>query len=343
VQFGPTSIEDIAVVPNSAVPGATVELQRRNLFGAGLNVGAGAFWAVNQYRIRGTAQTFTFLGRFLQTTATAEIVQQDLVRSGDTEYLARTNRLIVEQRLRRGKARRLEFAYGFEIDSAEVELLKPVRLASDTARIAALETTLTYDTRDNPFNPGRGLFHSSRLEVAPSTWLSDIKFGRYQLQQFAYLPLGRLLFASGLRFGTLDVNYEEKLVGLLLRFTTGGATTVRGYAQDSLLPEESLGLERCLNVDPAYRTACGGTLLLVLNEEVRFPIYRWFGGVAFIDAGNTFEGFEQFSLDGLKVGMGVGLRLNTPVLVIRLDVGFPIPREPSGPLNRWYIGIGHAF
>ena len=37
--------------------------------------------------------------------------------------------------------------------------------------------------------------------------------------------------------------------------------------------------------------------------------------------------------DRTEVGMGVGLRLNTPVLVIRLDVGFPIPREPSGPLD----------
>jgi outer membrane protein insertion porin family len=343
VQFGPTNIEDIAVVQNSAVPGATVELQRRNLFGAGLNVGVGGFWAVNQYRIRATAQTFTFLGRFLQTTATAETVQQDLLTSGNLEYLARSNRLIVEQRLRRGKTRRLEFAYGFEIDAAEVELLEPVRVASEKATISALESTLTWDTRDNPFNPGRGLFHSSRVEVSPGSWLSDIAFGRYQLQQFAYVPAGRLLFASGLRFGSLDVNDETQLVGLLLRFTTGGATTVRGYEQDSLVPEEYLGLERCLAGNNADRITCGGKVMLVFNEELRFPIYRWFGGVVFVDAGNTFEGLRQFSFDDLKVGAGVGLRLNTPVLVIRLDVGFPIPREPSGPLNRWYIGIGQAF
>jgi len=96
------------------------------------------------------------------------------------------------------------------------------------------------------------------------------------------------------------------------------------------VPEEYQGFERCLTGSSVDRIACGGKVLLVLNEEVRFPIYRWFGGVAFVDAGNTFEGLQQFSLSGLKVGMGVGLRLNTPVLVIRLDVGFPIPREASG-------------
>ncbi len=33
----------------------------------------------------------------------------------------------------------------------------------------------------------------------------------------------------------------------------------------------------------------GGDRLLILNQEVRFPIYRWMNGVAFADAGNIFD------------------------------------------------------
>ena len=33
----------------------------------------------------------------------------------------------------------------------------------------------------------------------------------------------------------------------------------------------------------------GGDRLVILNQEVRFPIYRWVNGVVFADAGNIFD------------------------------------------------------
>ena len=45
------------------------------------------------------------------------------------------------------------------------------------------------------------------------------------------------------------------------RFTAGGATTVRGFEQDSLGP-----------VDPINGTAIGGEGLVVYNQELRFPV-----------------------------------------------------------------------
>jgi outer membrane translocation and assembly module TamA len=83
--------------------------------------------------------------------------------------------------------------------------------------------------------------------------------------------------------------------------------------------------------------------MLILNEEVRFPIYRWFRGVGFVDAGNVFESVGELSFTDLKVGVGLGLRLDTPFALFRLDYGVPVSREPDQPRARWFFSIGQMF
>ena len=114
---------------------------------------------------------------------------------------------------------------------------------------------------------------------------------------------------------------------------------MRGYSEDSLGPRDVDGLP------------LGGEALLVLNQEVRFPIYRWVNGVSFIDAGNILGNDEAFSWSEVKIGYGVGLRFDTPVGMLRVDFGIPGStlstrvrpgaQQPQG--GRWYFGIGHIF
>jgi translocation and assembly module TamA len=84
-------------------------------------------------------------------------------------------------------------------------------------------------------------------------------------------------------------------------------------------------------------------VLLVFNEEVRVPLTRRFGVVGFVDAGNTFTGLDTVTLSGLKVGVGSGLRFDTPVALLRFDVGVPLPRLAASPRLRWYVSVGQAF
>jgi outer membrane protein assembly complex protein YaeT len=331
VQFGPSTIEDITTSRDDAKPGATLDLQRRNLYGQGITVGGGGVWSGEQYRLRATASAATLRGRFVSTTFTIEKANQDRSPDGVVNLVDRSAGAVLEQRWKFGRVRRVEFAYGFEIDRRRVEFQSPDSTLPLRARFAGLNTTFTYDTRDNQFNARKGLFHSSRVESGAGLWLSDIAFGRYQVQQFAYLPVGRLTLASGVRFGALDIDNESEPASLILFFKTGGSTTVRGYETDSLTPAYVLGL-------PA-----GGKVLLVLNQEVRIPIKGRFGMVGFFDAGNTFTGLDTLSFGGLKVGAGLGVRLDTPFAVLRLDAGFPVPSLPAGPRARFHFSIGQAF
>ena len=98
-----------------------------------------------------------------------------------------------------------------------------------------------------------------------------------------------------------------------------------------LTPEIIEGLDR------------GGDVLVVLNQEARVRLTPWFGVTGFLDAGNAFERWQDVSWSSLKVGIGAGLRVTTPLGVVRLDLGFPRPRPANHPSAIWYFSFGHAF
>jgi outer membrane protein assembly factor BamA len=87
----------------------------------------------------------------------------------------------------------------------------------------------------------------------------------------------------------------------------------------------------------------GGTSLLVLNEELRFPLFGRVSAAAFADAGNTFTAERGIVLGDLAVGLGVGLRIRTPLAPVRLDLGFPVPRRSGESSYRWHFSIGQIF
>jgi translocation and assembly module TamA len=102
---------------------------------------------------------------------------------------------------------------------------------------------------------------------------------------------------------------------------------VRGYAEEAVGPKNVGG------------RPLGGNAQLILNQEVRAPIRGWLKGVVFVDAGNVFTSNRDISFGDLQVGYGVGLRLDTPFSLLRIDLGIPA----SGGARRWYFGIGQVF
>jgi outer membrane protein assembly factor BamA/autotransporter translocation and assembly factor TamB len=203
------------------------------------------------------------------------------------------------------------------------------------ANLARLSAATVLDRRDDPLAPRKGTFSSLSWDYS-SLWLgSDVVNRKLLFQQYAFFPLGsRLVMASrgqaGFVFGPDDLLPSD-------RFRAGGATTVRGYGEDSLGPRNAAGI-------PA-----GGETLLILNGEARIAIHKWVNGVMFVDAGNIFGKDEQFNWTELRIGYGVGLRFNSPVGVLRVDFGIPrtdisATRQANSIRDgRWYFGFGHIF
>jgi outer membrane protein assembly factor BamA len=226
----------------------------------------------------------------------------------------------------------VSYGYQFERNHSYDPLRDPddVFALDVTTRAARLTSTVVSDFRDDPFNATRGLFHSSAFEYAPSALGSDLRFIKYYLQQFVYRPLAPgVISASAFRLGA-GRGFGQNLLRSE-RFYAGGANTVRGYAENSFGEHDFFG-------DPA-----GGQAQLVLNQELRFPIFRWVRGVGFLDAGNVFDRAADLSFGNLRVGAGAGLRVSTPVGLFRLDLGVPVSRDDAPRTLRWHVTFGQMF
>ena len=83
--------------------------------------------------------------------------------------------------------------------------------------------------------------------------------------------------------------------------------------------------------------------MLVLNNEMRFPLVSIVDGVVFADIGNVYLRLSDFSLSNLRESAGAGLRLRTPWFLLRADYGVLLDRREQEPRSRFYFSIGQAF
>jgi len=200
-----------------------------------------------------------------------------------------------------------------------------------TVNIARFTTGGVIDRRNDPFNPTRGWFTASTLELSTPSIGSDLRFLKDFTQYSQFFAVGRgVVVASAARLG-LARTFEGEVLIPSERFYAGGASSVRGYLEDSLGAQSALG------------GAEGGSALVVLNGELRFPIYRWLRGVGFVDAGNVYPSVRDISFTALQVGVGAGARIDTPFGLVRFDLGVPANPRSIDPHWRFHFGFGHAF
>ena len=89
--------------------------------------------------------------------------------------------------------------------------------------------------------------------------------------------------------------------------------------------------------------AKGGGGVAVFNQEIRFPLWWRFRGVAFYDAGNAFETASDISFSDLRQSAGAGLRFELPFGLVRLDWAAVIDPLPGETPWRLLFSLGDAF
>jgi outer membrane protein assembly factor BamA/autotransporter translocation and assembly factor TamB len=236
------------------------------------------------------------------------------------------------------------WSYGYRFERSRnwsPDLAQPV--PSPFTRVSPFTSTLTRETRDEVLDATQGSFLSQAVSVSPH-WLGADSYIKYFGQYFRYFPLQpprrkpftneivrpRLVFASGVRLG-LARGLNGETVPFSERFFAGGSTTLRGFAQNTIGP---------IGVDGV---PLGGEAMVVINNELRFPLFWLFDGVTFIDIGNVFDRVSNFSFLDLRADSGVGLRLHVPWFVVRVDYGIPFNPRLGEPRSRLFISIGQAF
>lgn len=165
---------------------------------------------------------------------------------------------------------------------------------------------------------------------------ADVDF-RYQFNfgdKYAQTIATRLFAGYGLAYGNSDV------VPFVKQYFSGGPYSVRAFNTRSLGPGTYTDTNNQNSTAFFDRT---GNIRLEANVEYRFPIYSFFKGAFFVDAGNVwnsnenpaFNGNDKFTsnfLNELGMGAGLGLRIDVQGFVIRFDLAAPFhdPALPEG-------------
>ena len=216
-------------------------------------------------------------------------------------------------------------------------------------RLSTFAAQYIRDTRDKPLDAHRGIYQTVSLEVSPTALGSSANFVRFFGQMSFYKPVTPwLTWANNFRLG-LAKPFAGADVPLSERFFSGGADSLRGF------PVNGAGPQRPVTVcaDPANSATCtlisvpvGGNMLAIFNTELRFPIplKTGLGGVVFYDGGNVYANINarQFANDFTHT-VGVGIRYQTPVGPVRIDIGRRLTNVPGVNANEYFVTLGQAF
>lgn len=186
---------------------------------------------------------------------------------------------------------------------------------------------ITYDTRDDVFNPTEGWYDSFSVQFSGGILGGDYDYRKYDLVLRTYITTDILeekgeesTLVNTINEGVLALRamggYSDSKLPSFDRYEIGGVSTIRGYDYEEF----------------------SGDKMLVLNAEYRFPLAENFQGVVFADCGNAWDYDEPISINDLKFGAGLGVRFDTPIGAIRIDYGIGEDKE-----GQFYLSIGHTF
>lgn len=250
-----------------------------------------------------------------------------------------------------------------------------------------LSPRLVLDFRDNPRNPRKGVLARLQTDFVTGIQVQDAS---HPLQLYdwikveaaitGYIPVfKRSSFALSLRGGNIFSLKNDAVVREQLneRFYLGGQNTLRGFVEQSVIPEDAhiadscdiqcrgktdqnTCLNRCATAqknDPNLVTRLpssdgksfqpplppGGGFYVLAKGEFRFPLYEPFWVATFVDVGNLyFLARDDIRPFNLRVGIGFGIRARVQGIGdIALDLGFNV--NPQLGLGERIVQIPYLY
>lgn len=163
-------------------------------------------------------------------------------------------------------------------------------------KIRSLIFSLYNNTSDHPYNPSTGWRNTLSAELSGGFLGGDHNFVKLEQDSSRYFRVREghtLAFRLGAGYAFGELPYFEE-------FRVGGAETLRGYDNFKF----------------------HGDKKLLANAEYRIKLADNLQGVVFVDAGNAWEKGKDVDLNEIKYGAGIGLRIDTPIGMLRLDYGW---------------------
>jgi len=195
--------------------------------------------------------------------------------------------------------------------------------------LLTLEFAVTQDERVNPSNPNDGSVLTLSTEQSIPVGNGSIVMNRLQANYAEYVPVN--LFNTG-RVQNPEVVAFNVQAGTVLgdlppyeAFDLGGGNSVRGYGPGDV---------------------GSGRRFFLATAEYRFPVAGPLGAVLFTDFASDLGSASEVPGDpagardkpGTGLGYGAGLRIGSPLGLIRADFGFNNQGD-----NQFFFGFGQRF
>lgn len=229
----------------------------------------------------------------------------------------------------------------------------------------AQELEATWDLRDRPLAATRGTVLGASIEHVtavptdsaiscndPQAGVFDptcSEFLRLSARAGVYVPLSKrgLVFAAAVRGGVIQHLTNDSRTYPDRLFFMGGVNTLRGFPQDSLVPEDvaALLLDPSSDLTINQVVLRGGDVFINPRFELRIPLMGNVETALFLDTGNVWADRDNFDLLALRYSVGTGIRYQTPIGPLVFDYGFNIDRVldallPDRPNQRTWESLG---
>jgi len=219
----------------------------------------------------------------------------------------------------------------------------------------SLQPRVSFDLRDNAARPTLGLYAEVSADYSHSignadTWFrSDTHINLIKLQGTlsGYVPLWDMVLALSAQSGRVFALDAESVTIAPKRFYLGGGTSMRGYGENEMIPQDQRGVvaaqtERCASVlsglgcSPQLQKLVsqgvmlpsqGAQISVLFRAELRVPLSKATELGFFADVGNLWYDPVLIDLKMLRTNLGFGFRIITPVGPAAFDVGFNLNPE----------------
>ena len=192
------------------------------------------------------------------------------------------------------------------------------------------------DTRSNIFIPLGGSLTQIYLENVGGALGGDNNFFKMVVSWSRYFEAEKLkkfkVWATRLKLGYIKDLPPTNYVPTFDRFYMGGASSIRGYVENSIGAKDSSGIP------------LGGNILGLANLEYRSDWFWKFGWNFFVDYGNIWSETEHISFRNIRLTAGIGIQYFSPLGPIRLDYGRRLLRGEK-PLKdgRLHLSLLYSF
>lgn len=206
---------------------------------------------------------------------------------------------------------------------------------------SSITPSLTFDARDDPFDPNQGLSYFGRLRIAGGVLGGDFNYLRPEIGISDYHPLTKRLILAGnfeagqiFPYGGVDIPVYD-------RYILGGERSLRGFEYYTVYPRTKEGTY----FTDQYGARIGGDRYVQLNLEFQIKVGGPVKLIFFSDTGNTYYESQGWALNLMRYSVGTELRVFLPMFQAPLRFIYGINLKPFSDEKRsnFQFSIGTTF